>query len=1126
MITEQQASQPFSMDWAATFDIEYPPTEEIPQIPKIPAAVSGRGLFNREVDLVGDIIRRWWRSEPVVIDDETSYVKMRVVSATIKALRSLTGRQFPVLIIATSSTLVRWRSELMDWSDSRVVIFGNSKAERKLVNNESVFFLPDSPQNFDVMLVSREQFVRDSSSLPPLFWSAMFVDDLTPSKAAYHQSLAGISDVQSMFVAFIVGKIEAMSETDVKTIGRVLEVDDVGECTLKITVEDAVAERFIEERVVLCPMTTQQLKATQEQFIRHRDTLIKATPDRKYASLICQIVRQQRLIATHRALRDGENLPGQENLSGKFRQLIKILTTAKNAGRKVMLVCADVKEIALVHGALGSAGISHGVLEGGAKQKQEKLARQFNATDGFAVLVVIAVIAKTMIALVNADTIMTMDLDFVPLDAINEIVGWYRRAQHYPEIIRLLAENSMEKLMFEGYWVNKSVSPLDMEIVGDKPDCGVALTGLMHAAKMAFSSEKVVESSVVLKYSSDEPLAEPISLPENIWEVVMPHVPKSTKNKAMTEKLFWDETRVDQLCALLWDFGWNRWDKFNVFGRKKKEIETVCLVLIKKFFVDPRQYPKLREAIGSELHSSDVKKFQGMLPGVTEKVAQINGKAFLKNLENLIALTNIRPKNPSDIPLDDVEIPRDVDGWTLEDDKHLLFNVYVHGMTNVPIDFHPEVPRDHLRERVSLLLSKLSPRRSAAVASSPQKEPTKKMGLADHQKIVNNLMTFGYPDLRTFKQHFDISLSDEALEHYVECLFNYCYASVDERKRLLPTLVDKLPKYTTQKIPQRRSLFEKIRTIQTDFANYSGEDIEFLTAIAFHGMGNAYMSPILNVSCLGSCSEAKLYMRLKVVLQEDQSVRSTQKLPENIQERLPLRINDMLMLQKIGTINPRPGFHNSLYIYPIGYKCCCVCPSPNGKDPLMWVECTIGENDNAPVFSIKPWKGDSWRFSGPTPDAPFSELRARLMKKAHAFVQPIDGHEMFGLTSAFVNRLFLETPGCDQCVEYRPRYFRSNISLVSEWPTIGRFDSSSERQFQAPKTPTREVSKKQKNKKRAEDGIPLRLDFSPLFAEQPASNSVTVDIRAQHTNLENIVDRYEAWKLVDVDEYFVHDDTT
>ena len=1118
---EPVAEEAFSMDWEGTFETEYPPSAELPEIPEIGAAKSGRSPFAIERTMIRDMVTRWWLAKPTIIDDETGYVKMRVVCTAVRLLRELTGREFPVLILTTSSSLVKWRNELLDWGDTRVVIFGNSKAERKLVNNESLFFVPDSPKNFDVMLVSREQFVRDSSSLPALMWSAMFIDDLTPSKALYSQSLVGLSDVRMMFLVFLTSRIEAMSEQDLRTIKTVMSVEDIEECVIRMRIEDAVAGRMVEEKVMMCPMTSQQVKASQEQFLRHRDQLVKCTSEKRCAGLVCQIVRQLRLIATHRALRDGENLLPQENPSGKFRQLIKILGSYKSAGRKVAVFCSDVKEIALVHALLQSAGMSHGILEAPAKQKQEKLAKSFNTTDGFAVLVSVAVCAKSMIPLINADTLIALDLEFVPLDALSEIVNWYHRSQFYPEIIRLIADTSIERIMFESYWAtDKNLPPTDMENGLDKPDCALALTCLMKAARVIFGSDKASEATVVLKYCSNEPLSDKdIDVPENLWDLVMPQVTKAVKGRPVTEKQFWDEEKVDQLYDLLWDFGWNRWDKFDCFGRKKKEVETVSLVFIKKFFVDPRQYPKLREALGSDLQSAEVKKYQNLLPAVAEKAAQVNGKTFLKNLESLIGLTNIHPRTPADINLEASDLPEMGEGWTLDDDKTLLFLVYVNGLTKIPVDFHPEVKRDDLLGRASLLLSHLSLRRPAAVPPKVEQAP-KKMGLVDHQKIISNLMTFGYPNLATFKQHFDISLTDEALEKYVECVFNYCYASVEERKRLLPTLVDKLPKYTAQKIPQRRDLFEKIRRDQTDFLNFSGEDIEFLTAVSFHGMGNAYMSPILSVSCLGSCSEAKLYMRLKVVLQEDQAIRANQKLPENFQDRMPLRINDMLMLQKLGRIDTREGFHNDRYIYPIGYKCCCVCPSPTAKDPLMWVECTISEKNDAPVFTVKPWKGDSWRLSGATPDEPFAELRARLMKKTHKFVPPIDGHEMFGLTSAFVNRLFLDMPGCDDCVQYRKRYFRHPISLVNDWPTIGHFESSSERQSQIPKAIKEAIAKKQKKKKPNDELVPLRLNFGPLFHTPPAPEHPIVDVRTRHTNMRSIVDRYETLDLGHLEEYF------
>lgn len=1116
---QEEVAEEFSMDWKGTFDLQYPPENPLPPVPEPPQSRFGRSAFDFEKELIGEIVKRWWCAEAIVLADETEYFRMRVTVLAVKALKDMTGRDFPALIVTTGNMLVKWVSEFSDWTDLRVSIFGNSKAERRLVNNENRFFVPETPKNFDVMLISREQFVRDSSSLPALFWSIVIIDDLAPSKAMYHQSLAGLVDVKKMYITFLAAAFESVTPVDVQTMGRVLGVESAAECVVPIKKQDIVEGKFIEEKVYLCPMTAHQVKASQDQFLRHREQLMKCTKEKRFVNMVCQMVKMQRLVATHRALMDGDSAATQDNASGKFRQLVSLLKQKKNTGRKIAVVCSDMKALTLVHTYLAANGISHMRFEGSTRPKQqEKLAKQFSSGEGSGVILIIVSNVEPMLPMLNSDTIIALDLEFSPLDVIDDIVQWYHRTQYYPQLIRLVTDNSVEKVMFESFWVDKTVSSLALETADGKTDCEAPLTGLMRAASMVFSAEKPNPSSVVLKYCSDEPLADvTFEAPENFWETIMPHVVKAPKGKPLTIQQFWTEEKVDQLYELLWDFGWNRWDRFEMFGRRRKEIETICLLFVRRFFVDTRPYPRLRDAIGSDHQSSEVKKLDGTLPAVNEKISHINGKSLLKNLENLLGLANAKPRNSASIPLDGAGITPMNEEWTLDDDKELLFQVYVNGLTKTPVDFHPEIPRPELQERIALLLSKIPARRPTIITL----RAPKKFNVNDHQKIVNHLMTYGFPSLQAFRDHFDCSISDETVEKYVESLFRYCDAPVDERKKLLSTLVTKLPKYTAQKIPQRRALFEKIRLAQTDFVEYSAEDIEFLTAIAFHGMANTMMSPVLNVSCLGNCSEPKLSMRIKAVMQEDHTIRANQEIPEDWREKLPLRINDMLMLQRLGEINLRDGFHNDRYIYPVGYKCCCVCPSPTGRDNLVWMDCTITDKNGKPCFTVKPWKSDSWRHSGRTPDEPFAEIRARIMKKGNKWVPPIDGHEMFGLTSAFVHRLLAEAPGFDQCQDYRQRYFRYPISFVKDWPTIGQFEGSSERIPQVPKPVPKEppVKTKPKKKQTTEFVPPLKISFAPLFAESQETKGV-VDVRAPDALFDCLMDRYERWDSSEYQEYF------
>jgi hypothetical protein len=258
-------------------------------------------------------------------------------------------------------------------------------------------------------------------------------------------------------------------------------------------------------------------------------------------------------------------------------------------------------------------------------------------------------------------------------------------------------------------------------------------------------------------------------------------------------------------------------------------------------------------------------------------------------------------------------------------------------------------------------------------------------------------------------------------------------------------------------------------------------------------------------------------MRIKALFSDRHHARLIQRLPGNLTERMPLRINDMLMLTSLGEIDGREGFHNEFYIYPLGYKCCCVCPSAKTREGLTWFEGSIEERNDKPLFVVKQLKGDGTRYVGTTPGMPFEELRAKLMKKTRKWLPPIDGHEMFGFTSAFVHRLLIEMKGFERCLGYRRRFFRSNIGFVNEWPTIGQFEANPEKLAQV--IPTTLGTTKTKLKKKAfKDSLPpLILNFAPLFAGE--ERNLVLSVRSEGTPLRRLFERYEKWEEPNLDDF-------
>jgi hypothetical protein len=156
---------------------------------------------------------------------------------------------------------------------------------------------------------------------------------------------------------------------------------------------------------------------------------------------------------------------------------------------------------------------------------------------------------------------------------------------------------------------------------------------------------------------------------------------------------------------------------------------------------------------------------------------------------------------------------------------------------------------------------------------------------------------------------------------------------------------------------------------------------------------------------------------------------------------------------------------------------------------LVWLENTIVDRNGKPFFIVHPLDGDKLEWSGFTADEPYAQIRALLTEKSGKFVPPFDGHEMFGLTAALVNLIFMEQPRFRECHGYANRFFLGGTQCVSKWPVIGQFEREPERHGPAV------VKFKYKKKAFGDLPPPLVVDFSILL--HGSASGVAVDVLGQ-----------------------------
>jgi hypothetical protein len=473
-------AEPPPRDWSWTYAAVYPPPSDLPAIDSFPASATGHVLLNFQTSLISDFAQRWWSGSPIALSDETDYVKYSIIGSASRLLGTFCDGGFPTLVITTPGSLIRWFNELRDWSHGKTLLF---KQEKKA--SPERFYTPQNAPEFDILVITRDQLLKDSAALPKLRWSLIVVDDLTSTKATYHQSLVGLGSLDRMQLCFVLPNLSDVTAPDFETICEF--VGDLPPITLSVTVQSAVEAELIEESIYFCQMTAQQTKLCQQLFSANRKHLMRCNEDRRWSSCLCQLMKQLRLASTHPFLIDGARQPLSENpdpQSGKFKELMRVLTAERQEDRKIVIICGDIKTVQLVHHSLNLRGLSHTKFDLGTRPKQqEKVARQFNMTDGFAILIIPTTSLEVTLPLLNADSLLAFGMDWLPSMNTEEVVRWYRRtAQCQPRLLRLISQQSIEQVLFELFWEDRSLIPARFELGEDDVDNRLVITCLMKLA--------------------------------------------------------------------------------------------------------------------------------------------------------------------------------------------------------------------------------------------------------------------------------------------------------------------------------------------------------------------------------------------------------------------------------------------------------------------------------------------------------------------------------------------------------------------------------------------------------------------------------------------------------------------
>ena len=644
---------------------------------------------------------------------------------------------------------------------------------------------------------------------------------------------------------------------------------------------------------------------------------------------------------------------------------------------------------------------------------------------------------------------------------------------------------------------------------------------------------------------------------------------------------FWNLKQFSKYLDIMKEFGIDRWDKYGSFNRPEYELRKIGALVVRNLDTTTKENRLLREYFSKEFRSSELTRLDQAMPYIGKKLKQsVMRNDFLADLTGFLTIHKMNPKGPEDIVLPEKKQNPLSSDWTDDDDRELLFLIHEHGLRHVPESFHhnlnryfikrfrkffmndnPEELQKSVRHTVtnsdsSKSLDKLSKKTSkgtisktkiktktkprnktktiskVSVSISPtlpirhiNTKPFIKLGLTEHNLIVSYLCCYGYPDLQTFKKQSGLDyVPDDVLEDYINTIFFVC-KSVDneEKKKISEKILTKLEKYTTKKIPERCEKLENIREQKYQYNKYAAEDLEFLSAIAFHGFTNFSVSPILLSICNGDATEMRIYTRMKKIFEEENTAPINPQVPNDIDSIFPLKINDMQVIKSIGKINPK--FHDKDFIYPIDYECDVGCISPFSKHKkFIWLNASIrlvsSGNEEKIKFVVKTTCKKLNRnedFEGDDPNIVFEKVRQKLISVSNGiWIPPFDGYEMFGFESAKFHQVLSNIPGTEDCTEYQKRFFRTTLNIVHDYPVLGLFDQPYDKR----KGPLHSGDSKFQYKKKSFGDLPqpIIINFSPLY-NNTSFNSEIVFMNNTGVKFDQLIQRYEVWDKDAIQKY-------
>ena len=1055
------------------------------------------------------LTEQWCEGQNAVLIDETKSIKYAAISIFIEKLRTSYESCPSFILLVHSPDIPLWVEQFKYWTTQTMYVATTIKSERLLIKDTKLFYEPAHVQGYGIIITSYDQVQRDSSIIPKRQWASIIADD-PPNDI----DLNGMISLQKTYIGH-----ENLDEN--MALDKFLEVPEsatVDPSTIfVISAEDAAEDNLFEENFTPCPMSPLQHSMYLETLLEYSKKMqVKKT---RTVKTMCELGKKLRLISSHPMLVSDTPME-VVNSSGKTIILQRLISQQKLDGKKCAIFCSE-SSMPILDSVLTEGKTVHYLIdESESEENAMILINEYNKANDHRIIICAPNFAGMVLDNFNGETVIAFDTDWTPIEEAAKIIMWHARIPK-ALIYRLITSDSYEFVLFQHFWRHRKFHPSDLdtsERVSDK-----TISPLIRAAyRIAYKNLDTLHSTSrsIFRDIKSLPYADPTLFPEtkeewndSFWELTEKHqqIASTKQTKALTASQFWIYPRLTKFLEVFESVGWGKWERFEEFNRPEIEIQKLAALVskqtIKKADEKSVDCPRLITLV-KEASRFDLKRFMTSLAAWNKFSGHLSPDSLLPKLEKYLVMDRILTEGANFFK----QFNELIGERAVDDIKELISKVRENNseeLTSEDKEFAEAFVAAVKKATDPAVMPTLSKQKSVQVTGFDAEA---------HDKVINTLLTYGFTDINMFMVMADLeTFQPDSVQAYVDAVIK-ASNEAEAEPGVKSILVKRIPRYQSVKIPQRIQMFDKIRECTTKYDEYSAEDIEFLKAVASHGMSISQSSPIIKCIFKGFPSEPKIMNKIKALFDEPRRSKVVQRIPKDITQKLPIRINDMMMLMSMGTIDPR--FHDENYIYPIGYSINVVIPSITHPNMLAWAECRIDLDNDELVFIINPTPTTEVEtYKGKTADEVFEKYRVDLKKAADMHITYYDGNEMFGLTTGFIHRLLLEMKGIETCTNYKRRFFSAVYPINTKWPQIGRYEgdgettSSSSSQAAASSAnaavPKQNI-KKFKFKKKAFGELlpPLVVDCESLVADD--SQRYSLDINSVPPP-STVVDAFDSW---------------